>query len=450
MVRLTGILSQIRSQRILVAGDLMLDTYTIGKARRISPEAPVAVVHVQSQEHRPGGAGNVVLNLVSLGAEVVVMGRVGNDPSGLFMRNALEQEGADTQGILTHEGYPTPVKNRVLADNQQIVRVDHEQVMPLPESLEQQAIDALPQLLKGVKVVAISDYGKGFLSPKLLKALISQARKKGIPVIADPKGVDFAKYSGTTVLKPNLGETYAAANLPPEAALELAAKRIFQSVEMDILAVTRSEAGVSLFHRNGKREDFPAVVRQVKDVTGAGDTALATLAYALANDLSMATAVQLANVTAGMAVERFGCARITLSELARRLLENNVSNKIFDEEHLFALQAALQDKPFTILSLSAAQGMTSAVFSSIRQLAHQGSELLIYLQDFTSNEEFVNLLASLHEVAFILLKKDSIESLCKSLTPHGIYLLDERQKLQKIASLDVLISKNSDLTILSR
>jgi rfaE bifunctional protein kinase chain/domain len=444
MVKLTGILNQIRSQRVLVAGDLMLDTYTLGKARRISPEAPVAVVHVQSQEHRPGGAGNVALNLVSLGADVLFMGRVGNDPSGQFIKNHLEQEAVECSGIYTQDGYQTPVKNRVLADNQQVVRVDHEVAMAISTPLEQAVIDALPKMLEGVQVVAISDYGKGFLSRRLLSALISESKKRRIPVIADPKGVDFSKYSGTTVLKPNLGEFYAAANLPLDLPLEMAAKRIFETVEMDYLAVTRSEAGVSVFQANGTREDFPSVVRQVKDVTGAGDTALATIAYALANDLSMSFAVQLANVTAGMAVERFGCARITLSELARRLLENNVSNKIFDEEHVFALKAALEGRSFNILSLSDELGMTSSVFSAIRQLAGSGNELLIYLSDSESSDDFVNLLASLNEVSFILLRKQTLSSLCSSLPPQGMYVVNVQSKIEKIA-LNSLIDEQIQL-----
>ncbi|MBA3957212.1 MAG: D-glycero-beta-D-manno-heptose-7-phosphate kinase [Parachlamydiaceae bacterium] len=423
MVRLTGVLNQFSNRKVLVAGDLMLDTYTIGKVQRISPEAPVAVVLVQREEHRPGGAGNVILNLVSLGAQVVAVGRIGADPAGRHMQHALSEEGVDTRGIFVQKDLMTPVKNRVLADSQQIVRVDHEWKTVLSHELEQEIIAKLPELLKEVDVVAISDYGKGFLSKGFLAALISEAKKQKIPVIADPKGVDFSKYKHATIVKPNLGEAYAAANLTPDMPLELAAERILDITNAETIMVTRSEAGISLFHRNGQRQDFPVRIREVKDVTGAGDTVLATLAYALANELPLPTAVQLSNVTAGMAIERFGCARITMSELARRLLEDDVSNKVFDDEHLFALQAALGDKKFVLLSLSGEEGLTSKIFSTICNLARQ-NELLIYIRDPHPDEEFIKLLASIHDVAFIVLKTESIHQLFDSMNPEQVHLVE--------------------------
>jgi len=425
MVALAGILSRMNRKRVMVVGDLMLDTYTIGKARRISPEAPVAVVHVQKEEHRPGGAGNVVLNLVSLGAEVVVVGRTGEDPYGALLKQILNEEGADIRGIVRQRGFPTPIKNRILADNQQVVRVDHECCIGMPPELEQELMDLLPGLLEGVRIVAISDYGKGFLSKKLLGHIIACSKQQGIPVIADPKGVDFGKYSGTTILKPNLGEAYAAANLSPDFPLEEAAKRIHSSIEAETLMITRSEAGISLFHRSGLRQDFPVKAREVKDVTGAGDTVLATLAYVMANDLPLDTAVRLSNVTAGMAIERFGCARITFSELARRLLQEDANNKIFDGDHLFALQSALQDRPFTLFILNGFQQMNSLLFKSIRQLSHPNKDLLVYIQDLVPNEELVNLLVSLQDVNFVLLHTEDIKNLWQDIYPEKVYLLNQ-------------------------
>lgn len=424
MVKLTGLFSKLARHRVMVVGDLILDTYTIGKARRISPEAPVAIVNVQKEEHRPGGAGNVALNLVSLGIDVVAVGRIGNDPAGDRLLNALRSENVDVRGICQQKGFQTPVKNRIIAENQQIVRIDHEVIAPIADDLEKQLIQMIPQLLQEVKVVAISDYGKGLLSRALLQAIITQAKLKKIPVISDPKGIDFTKYSGTTIIKPNLGEAYAAANMPSDALLDQVAARGLQSAQAEILMVTRSEAGISLFHRNGERQDFPVKVREVKDVTGAGDTVLAMLACAMANELSITVAAQLANVAAGMAIERFGCARITLSELARRLLEEDVGNKVFDEEHLFALQAALQNSPFVLLSISGQEGMTSTLFNAIRKHSQSERELLIYIQEDQPDPEFVNLLASLREVNFILLKCDDFKSVCTKLKPVEIHTIE--------------------------
>lgn len=422
----------------MVLGDLMLDTYTIGKARRISPEAPVAVVNVQREEHRPGGAGNVILNLISMGAKVVAIGRTGQDSAGMLLRNALTEEKADISGVYVQDGFPTPVKNRILAENQQIVRVDHEITMPISEELEQRIIKSLPSLLKEVQVIAISDYGKGFLSQRLLQAVISAAQKQRIPVISDPKGTNFAKYNGSTILKPNLGEAYAAANMPLDAPLDKVAAAILTNVQAEYLMVTRSEAGISLFHQNGEHHNFPVRKREVKDVTGAGDTVLAMLSCAIANGLPMTTAVQLANVAAGIAIERFGCARVTLSQLARRLLEEDVGNKIFDREHLFALQEVLRGNKFILLSISGSQGLTSAIFSSIRQMGTQNDlDLLVHIRDANPDPGFVDLLASLHDVDFIILK-DSLKSLSDKVRPEEIYSIDQNL-CKRIPSFDSLL-----------
>lgn len=427
MVKLTGMFSRLGPKKVMVVGDLLLDSYTIGKARRISPEAPVAIVHVIREENLPGGAGNVILNLVSLGAEVVAIGRTGQDIAGEILRKVLSDEGIDTSGIIIQPGYPTPVKNRVIAENQQIVRIDHEQIVQIPELLEQAVIESLPKMMEGVSVVAISDYGKGFLSKTLLNAIIELAKQRGIPVIADPKGIDFTKYAGATIIKPNRGEAFAAANLPPEAPLEHVAERVLGITESETLMITRSEAGISLFHKDGTHQEFPVRVREVKDVTGAGDTVLAMLTCALANGLTIGEAAQLSNVAAGIAIERIGCARVTLSQLARRLLEDDSGNKVFDGEHLFALQEALKGRHVALLSLSGAQGLTSAIFSAIKQLTHRGElDLLIYIRDANPDPEFVTLLASLREVNFILLKSESLQHLCQLIAPDEVKIIEDQ------------------------
>jgi rfaE bifunctional protein kinase chain/domain len=428
MVRLSGTFSRLGFRKALVIGDLMLDTYTIGKVRRISPEAPVAVLQVQQEESRPGGAGNVILNLVSLGIETVAVGRIGQDAAGETLCQALANEKVNIQGIVIQPGFSTPVKNRIIADNQQIVRVDYEKITPIPELLEQQVIDSLPRLFEGIHVVAISDYGKGFLSRTLLSAIIEHARLSSIPVIADPKGMDFSKYAGSTIIKPNLGEAYAAANLPPDAPLEQVASRVLELAQAETLMVTRSEAGISLFHKDGSRHDFPVRIREVKDVTGAGDTVLAMVACAIANGLSILEAAQLSNIAAGIAIEYFGCTRVTLSQLARRLLEYDVVNKVFDEIHIDALQEALKGRRFSLISLSGKQGLTSHLFNTIRHLAQRDNEdLLVYVRDQNPSEEFVNILASLHDVDFIVLQTHSLLNLCKNIEPHQIYSLDNNE-----------------------
>jgi rfaE bifunctional protein kinase chain/domain len=445
MVKLSGMLSRFSSVRVLVIGDFMLDTYTTGKVKRISPEAPVSVLHVQKEESLPGGAGNVVLNLLALGARAIAVGRIGYDAAGEELRDALEREGADVENLLLQKGYKTPVKNRLIADAQQILRVDLETISSLPEQLEEEILERLPPLVDKVQIIAISDYGKGFLSRSFLKKTIAMASEKAIPVIVDPKGDDFSKYYGASVIKPNLVEAYAAAKLPSEAPLDQVAGVILQNCGVEMLIVTRSEAGISLFNKAGQQFDFPVRSKEVKDVTGAGDTVLSMISVALANKLDIKYGAQLANIAAGMAIERLGCARIKLSEMAERLLEFDVENKIFDEEHLFALQQALKGKRYTVLGLNSTHGMSTALFRSLRKLASKDMEkkLIVYVRDNDPDTEFVSLLSSLAEVDFIVLKCESLKNLCDIIHPHQVFIMEE-DKLVALDHATALLSRVRD------
>ncbi len=304
--------NRLKKKKVLLFGDFMLDVYTIGRVKRISPEAPVPVLCVSKEHSLPGGAGNTSLNLVALGMEVTAVGRVGDDPAGRELIQELKQERVDTSGIFVDQGYLTPQKNRMMADSQQIVRVDYEETTTLSSTLENQVIESLPQLMREIDLIAISDYAKGFLTPTLLEAVIELAQ---VPVIVDPKGMDFSRYRGATIIKPNYGEALAAAGLGQEATLDEVAAKILEENVLDTLIVTRSKEGMSIFEKDGMRQDFPAVVHEVRDVTGAGDTVLAVLTAALANEISLAEAAQLSNVAAAIAIERTGCARVSLEDL---------------------------------------------------------------------------------------------------------------------------------------
>lgn len=416
MVTLTGSFSRLSSVKIAVIGDFMLDTYTIGKARRISPEAPVAVVNVLSEQQRAGGAGNVVLNLLSMGASVLAIGRIGDDPAGKTLNEIFVSEGLSTAGLFVQPGYQTPVKNRIIAENQQIVRVDHEKTSSLCTNLEQSVIDAFPQLLDGIEVIAISDYAKGFLSRSLLAAVIEYAQKQKCIVIADPKGIDFSKYRGATIIKPNLSEVYAAANLTQDAPIEHAAAKVLEIGNAPILMVTRSEAGISIFYRHGERCDYPVDVHEVKDVTGAGDTVLAMLACALASGLDIREAAPLCNIAASIAIERLGCARVSLSDLSRKMLKLDKGNKVFDCEHIFALQQALKGEKVSALNLQNCTNLNDSTFQMIRKLgSSQERHLIVYLGEADSSSIFVSMLKELSAVDFIIIGQMEFVSVCRTL-----------------------------------
>ena len=432
MVKLTKSFSSIKPFTALVLGDFLLDTYTTGRVKRISPEAPVPVMEVLKQESRPGGAGNVVLNLVTLGAKVQAIGRVGNDEAGRELQKLLGQT------LLLEEGYKTPLKNRLISDSQQLLRVDFETRSPIHPNLEEQVISLLEQTIPNVQVVAISDYGKGFLSNGILSAAIRIGRRENIPVIVDPKGIDFGKYRGASMIKPNLSEAYAAAARSSCAPLDEVARALLETTQVDRLLITRSESGLSLFDAKCNRSDFPVRSREVKDVTGAGDTVLATLCLGIANGLDIAATAQLANISAGLSIERLGCVQITLSEMARRLLEFDADTKIFEESHTYALHQVLKNRSYNLLSLSAGQQMSNALFRSIRELSKTGLDLIVYFQESNPNDELVHLLSSLSEVNFILLHEESLKTLSEKIHPNEVYTLEGPHLIKQIPGRDLL------------
>lgn len=318
MVGLAHIFSHLKPFQVLLLGDFLLDTYTTGKVRRISPEAPVPIMEINRIESRPGGAGNVALNLRALSGVVTCLGRVGVDNAGKELKKLLSSHKLNTDFLLEEINHTTPVKNRLIAESQQLLRVDSETITPIPPSLEAECIQFLTKEIPRFQIVALSDYGKGFLTNKIIQVTLEIAKKSNIPVIIDPKGTDFTKYRGATIIKPNLSEAYAAAKLPSSYSLTEVAKTICAQTDIELLLITRSEAGMSLFTKQGEQRDFPVISKEVKDVTGAGDTVLAILCLALANQIDIASAVQLANIGAGIAIERLGCVQISLAELAER------------------------------------------------------------------------------------------------------------------------------------
>ncbi|MBX7066946.1 MAG: HldE protein [Parachlamydiales bacterium] len=435
MVKLGRTFIHFKPFKVLVLGDFMLDTYTTGRVKRISPEAPVPVMEVLKQESRPGGAGNVVLNLTTLGATVFAVGRIGGDTEGLELKKRLSS--ADTSCLLVEPGYKTPVKNRLIADSQQLIRVDFETITPIQAEFEEAIREKLEILIPQVDIVAISDYGKGFLSNRLIQTAIELARKAKIPSIVDPKGIDFQKYRGATVLKPNLSEAYAAAKCASSATLDEVAKALRPLAE--ILLITRSEAGISIFEADGKRFDFPVRSKEVKDVTGAGDTVLSMICLGLANGLDIQQAAQLANIAAGLSIERLGCAQITLSELAERLLEEDCDTKIFDESHTFAIRQVLKGKKYALLVLEKGQMMSNGLFRTIRQLSQkEGQELIIYVRDTEPGDELIHLLSSLHEIDYIILQTESLKNLCSEIHPHEVYLLEQDNPVKIDLAKDLL------------
>ncbi|OYY50522.1 MAG: bifunctional heptose 7-phosphate kinase/heptose 1-phosphate adenyltransferase [Methylophilaceae bacterium 17-44-8] len=321
------------NQHALVIGDVMLDRYLIGEVNRISPEAPVPVVLLKQQNERAGGAANVAANLALLGINTCILGCIGQDTEGQSLVQLMQTNGIDVQGMVTSAHRPTIAKTRILGGHQQMMRLDQEDsgVFNLEETNQilsafQQAMTKLPA------IVVLSDYAKGLLSPTICQSIIQACRQANIPVLVDPKGVDYTKYHGATALTPNKKETAEACHTQVnDAQLIEKAQQLKTSLGLKFLAVTRSEEGITLL--DDTSHHLQATAQQVFDVSGAGDTVIATLAAGLMHCLSPLESLQLANIAAGVVVGQVGTVPITKHALIHALEDqrsNEQAHKICD------------------------------------------------------------------------------------------------------------------------
>lgn len=310
-------LDQFGTKRLLVIGDLMLDEFIWGRARRISPEAPVPVVEIERESTHLGGAGNVVHNLRSLEADVVVLGVVGRDRAGDHIGETLRKLGAETSGLLVDPSRPTTVKTRIIAHNQQVVRADRESRQPLSHRLTEQLIALFTERLDQCDGVVISDYDKGVITPQLLQRILPLAEAASKPVFLDPKLRNFKHYSPVTLLKPNQREAEQITHIEiaDEASLLEAGRTILQWLRCQHLLITRGELGMTLFSGDGEVTHIPTVTREVYDVTGAGDTTMAALALSFVSGAPPLEAAILANYAASVVIGKVGTVPVTQQEI---------------------------------------------------------------------------------------------------------------------------------------
>jgi rfaE bifunctional protein kinase chain/domain len=317
---LSTLIEKFSSLRVLVIGDLMVDAYTWGKVNRISPEAPVPVVNVIKRESRLGGAGNVVLNIASLGAKPYVCSVIGDDSTGETLLGILEAAGLSTAGIITEKDRPTTVKERVIAGSQQLIRVDSETEAPISAASSQALLSQVKAWLPEVDVILFEDYDKGVLSQELIQEIITLASAQNIPTVVDPKKKNFFAYSGATLFKPNLNELRDGLGLEPAAVKpEAIAKTVadFKASQSFMgLFVTMSERGVYMDYATDQIQ-IPAHIRQIADVSGAGDTVISIAACALAAGGSAKQIAELANLGGGLVCESLGVVPIDVELLKR-------------------------------------------------------------------------------------------------------------------------------------
>lgn len=320
MSTLAEIIDGFAKLRVMVIGDLMVDAYTWGKVTRISPEAPVPVVNVVKRENRLGGAGNVVLNLASLGAKPLVFSVIGDDSTGSSLLDILREAGLSVDGIIQEAGRPTTVKERVIAGSQQLLRVDSETEKAISSASVSALLAAVKAAISNVDVIIFEDYDKGVLSAGLIQEVMAMAKSAGIPTVVDPKKKNFFAYQGATLFKPNLHELRDGLGLDSSdlssLALPATVKKFKESQNFEGLFVTLSERGVYMDFRS-EQVAIPAHIRQIADVSGAGDTVISIAACALAAGASPAQIAELANLGGGLVCEFLGVVPIEVNLLKR-------------------------------------------------------------------------------------------------------------------------------------
>jgi len=329
--------------RILVLGDLMIDRYLVGSCDRVSPEAPVQVVNVVKETRSLGGAGNVVANLTALGARATLVAVVGSDLATTPLASLLERHGVLRDGLVVDAERPTTVKTRVVASRQQIVRFDVETVAAVSSAVESELLDRFAHYLAACDVVVLSDYGKGVLTKRVTQRCIALCIEHGKPVFVDPKGTDYTKYRGATMVTPNRKEAGAAAGISMNSAgaVTQAGNLLLKEHAFGACLITLSEDGMELFE-GGREHRLPTEAREVFDVTGAGDTVIAAVAFAAACGLPLLDACRFANRAAGIVVGKLGAATTTLAEIKNATVprQAGLDEKILDVDALCERLAA--------------------------------------------------------------------------------------------------------------
>ncbi|WP_026377210.1 bifunctional D-glycero-beta-D-manno-heptose-7-phosphate kinase/D-glycero-beta-D-manno-heptose 1-phosphate adenylyltransferase HldE [Aestuariibacter salexigens] len=448
------------SARVLIVGDIMLDRYWSGVTARISPEAPVPVVKVQGDEDRPGGAANVALNAAALGAKVTLIGMTGKDHSAELLRKKLNVMSVQCTFIEVPD-IDTITKLRVMSRNQQLIRLDFEQDI---SALDKSDLDAaVEQALDNVDVLVISDYAKGTLSN--VQKLIQLANNMNVPVVVDPKGQDFSKYAGATLLTPNMSEfEQVVGQCDSEQIIVDKAHQLCQQYSLDALLVTRSEKGMTLIHKDRDELHMPAKAREVYDVTGAGDTVISTLACSLATGSTLPVACGLANAAASVVVGKLGTSTVTATELAQAVrFDQRVDRGVMTQQQLMlAVQQAKAAGETVVMTNGCFDILHAGHVSYLQQAATLGDRLIVAVntdasvtklkgegRPINSAERRMAVLAGLAAVDWVVpFSEDTPERLISELLP-DILVKGGDYKVEDIAGGKQVIANGGEVRVLN-
>lgn len=392
---------------VLVFGDYMVDEYIKGEVTRISPEAPVPVLEIKEKSQKLGGAGNVINNIILLGGKVKVLGCIGEDLAGKYIYETFKSKNVDCTYFKICKNVKTIIKTRVVSRNQQFIRMDEEEKKSLPSDYINYINNSLDDILKDINIVVISDYAKGSITKDSIQKLIKKCNEKKIKVVVDPKGKDYTKYSGATFCTPNLKELSEVSNtkIISDEDIITNSVKIIKDNNLEELVVTRSEDGISIINKSGKKEDFPALKKEVVDVSGAGDTVVATLALMLGVGYTLSEACLLSNISASVVVSKFGTSPITIDELINAI-NSKTKTKLHSLEELKKITKDLKDNNKTIVFTNGCFDLLhSGHISSFKQAKKLGDILIVAVNSDKSVKE------NKGDLRPIINEKDRIEML---------------------------------------
>jgi rfaE bifunctional protein kinase chain/domain len=332
MGKLAVLLESFKEKSIVVIGDIMLDEYIFGKVSRISPEAPVPVVDVSLRRYVLGGAANVANNIVALGGKASLVGITGDDETSQMVLKLIEESGINGEGIVVSKGRKTSLKTRIIAHNQQVLRIDNETKTKIGSDVDNLILDKTKSIVLKADAILISDYAKGVVSRKLIQEGIISGKRENTPVLGDPKGTDYEKYKGVTLITPNCMEAQAASGVEilDAESLDRAGRILLAKVDCRAVLITMGEKGMSLYTQDSQPLHIPATTSEVYDVTGAGDTVAGFLALGMAAGMNLETVACLANYAAGLVVRKLGTSTVTIAEMIKFVEEDDRFMKIME------------------------------------------------------------------------------------------------------------------------
>ncbi len=421
-------IERIKEITVLVYGDMMVDKYINGTVSRISPEAPVPVLSVTEKYSKLGGAGNVIDNIVSLGGSVRVIGFLGNDTEGDWVLSTLMERGLDVSLIMQYDEYKTTSKTRLTSKKQQFLRTDEEMIKPAPSEYLEYLERNIQEIYSDIDVVVLSDYGKGAVTYEIAQLIISEALQRNIPVFVDPKGSDYEKYRGATACTPNMNEIRVVSGnkIETECELRKTGKLLREKFGIDNLVVTRSEKGITLFEED-EITDFPAISKDVVDVSGAGDTVVASMACLYGCGMDLKECCKLANLSASVVCSKFGTATLSLNELMEQVA-NSGQFKYVTLENAKYIVNSLKEKGKKIV-------FTNGCFD----LLHAG-----HLSSFIQAKKY-------GDVLFVAVNSDRS---VKAIKGDGRPIIDEKNRIEMLCALEivdyvVLMDENNPVHIIS-